>query len=72
MMLFCSLFHLKGVPLEGPLKHMICHKREVRLPAKCYDTVDGYYDPKKYVICSYETGTYTMDSSFLIFTFLCP
>ena len=47
----------EGVPMGGPLKHLICHKNEVRLPSKCYDVVDGYYDPKKGSVCSYETGS---------------
>ena len=47
----------EGVPVGGPLKHLICHKKEVRLPSKCYDVVDGYFDPKKGTVCSYETGS---------------
>jgi len=31
-------------------------EKEVALPVGCYDFGEGYYDPKKLSICSFETG----------------
>ncbi len=27
-----------------------------KLPENCYDCIEGYFDPKKFIICSFETG----------------
>jgi hypothetical protein len=43
-----------GVSKDGPLRDISSHDRADFLPKGCYDTIDGYYDPKKHMICSYE------------------
>lgn len=45
-----------GLQLGDPLLHETAHGDSTpRLPLGCYDTVDGYYDPKKLSVCTLAT-----------------
>ena len=45
----------EGIDIGGPLKYETAVKGHVgKLPPGCYDTIDGYLDPKSYVIKSYQ------------------
>jgi len=45
-----------GVKLGDPLKYDTAHGETTpRLPPGCYDTIEGYYDPRKLSICSRDT-----------------
>jgi len=46
---------LKDVPVEGPLTDITAHGFGHLLPKDCYDCIDGYYDPWKHAVLSYET-----------------
>ena len=47
----------EGVPKEGPLVYETSVKRNIgKLPPECFDTIDGYLDPKSYIIRSYRDG----------------
>lgn len=43
-----------GVPVLGPLRDVTSHAHGSALPIGCYDTVDGYYEPRRHMIMSYE------------------
>lgn len=45
----------EGVPIEGPLKYNTPIERPPRLPFGCYDTIDGYYDPRTGNVREYNT-----------------
>eukprot|EP01039_Chlorochromonas_danica_P007254 gene7254-8023_t len=45
-----------GLPIEGPLRDVTSHAYADKLPVGCYDTIDGYYDPKRHMVMDYETG----------------
>ena len=46
----------EGLALGEPLRYETqAGAHTLRLPAGCYDTVDGYYDPKRLSVCSLET-----------------
>ena len=36
----------EGISIKGPLKYPCANPRPPRLPLGCYDTIDGYFDPK--------------------------
>lgn len=36
---------------------MTSHGYATRLPIGCYDVIDGFYDPQKSAICSYDDPT---------------
>lgn len=38
------------------LRDITVHDHADKLPKDCFDTVDGYYDPKKHSVFSYETN----------------
>ena len=45
----------EGIQRGAPLKYETAVKKHVgKLPPGCYDTIDGYLDPKSYVIKSFE------------------
>jgi len=47
----------EGVSPQGPLKyHMAKQENLDRLPEGCFDTIDGYLDPKSFIIREYGTG----------------
>ena len=47
----------EGVENGAGLKYETAVKKNVgKLPPGCYDTIDGYLDPRSYVINSYDDG----------------
>jgi len=46
----------QGVPLDGPLKYSTARANPPKLPAGCYDTIEGYFDPKSGWIRDYGTN----------------
>jgi hypothetical protein len=45
-----------GIPRGEQLRDLTAHPYADKLPKDCYDTIDGYYDPKKHLVFSYETN----------------
>jgi hypothetical protein len=46
-----------AVPRTGPLAlESVSSQHVAKLPPGCFDTIDGYLDPKSYIIRSYENG----------------
>jgi hypothetical protein len=45
----------EGIKNGEMLKHESSHVYVDKLPRGCFDTIDGYYDPKKHTVFSYVT-----------------
>lgn len=45
-----------GISISGPLRDHTSHPYAKNLPVGCYDAIDGYYDPRRHMIVSYETN----------------
>jgi hypothetical protein len=46
-----------GLEVGGPLRKVTSHSNASLLPIGCYDTIDGYFDPQKAAVLSYEDNT---------------
>mmetsp|Transcript_26065 Transcript_26065/g.35926 ORF Transcript_26065/g.35926 Transcript_26065/m.35926 type:complete len:167 (+) Transcript_26065:218-718(+) len=47
---------LEGVKVGDKLRHQSAHRYATSLPKGCYDTIDGYFDPKKHTVFSYDNN----------------
>ena len=43
-----------GIQLGAELRDSVPHDFEHLLPMKCYDTIDGFYDPHKHAVFAYD------------------
>ena len=62
---YCSMYDPRfytevveiGLEKDQPLKYQTIHGTVAnKIPQGCYDTVDGYYDPKQISVCKYDTN----------------
>lgn len=60
---YCSVYDprfqreiAENIENGDPLKYYSQNPNASKVPSGCFDTMDGYFDPKKLAICSYDKG----------------